>query len=112
MFCLHEYLGTTCMPGAYRGKKRASDPPEKELQMIGSHHMVLGIKPRSFVSASAPIRSVVSPAPFLVMRMCLHKCVHICGCRKTAMTGSWELPGWWVLGTEPGSSIRAALPPL
>ena len=37
MFCLHVCLCITCMPGAHRGQKRASDSLELELQMVVSH---------------------------------------------------------------------------
>jgi hypothetical protein len=28
-----------CMPGAYRGQKRVSDPPEAKMMIIVSHHV-------------------------------------------------------------------------
>lgn len=37
MFSL--YVGLcTCKPGAHRGQRRGSEPPELEFQMAGSHH--------------------------------------------------------------------------
>ena len=36
--CLHVYLCTVYMPGAFRGQKRASDPLELELTVVVSHY--------------------------------------------------------------------------
>lgn len=47
MSILRTWMWTTCEPGALGGQKRMSDPLELELQMIMSHHKVLGIQPRS-----------------------------------------------------------------
>jgi hypothetical protein len=55
MFCLDKGMCTVCVcvcvcvcvPGAHRGQKRTSEPQKLELQTVGSHHMVLGIKPGS-----------------------------------------------------------------
>ena len=49
---------TACMSvcqmcaGARGGQKSLSDPRELELQMLGSHHVVLGSKARSFGRAA------------------------------------------------------------
>lgn len=40
----HAGLYIMCTSGAYRSQKRASDPPELELQPVVSHYMALGIK--------------------------------------------------------------------
>lgn len=44
MCVLPACMYTTCMPGARGGQKRMSDPLELELQMVESHHVVLGNK--------------------------------------------------------------------
>lgn len=39
VYILPVYMNPSCVPGAYRGQKRALDSLEQELQMVVSHHM-------------------------------------------------------------------------
>jgi len=39
MLFLYVYMCTTCVPGAFHGHKRASEPLELELRVVVSHHV-------------------------------------------------------------------------
>ena len=42
MFCLHMFMHTTCVIGALKAKKKASDLLELELWMVVNHHVGAG----------------------------------------------------------------------
>lgn len=47
---------TTCVLGAYRSQKRASDSLELELKVAVNHHMGTETEPRSSVKAANPLK--------------------------------------------------------
>lgn len=43
------------MPDIYSGQRRALDPLKLELEVVISHHMVLGIKPKTSEKAASAL---------------------------------------------------------
>jgi hypothetical protein len=51
------------------GQKRVSDLLELELEMVVSHHWVLGIKPRSFPLEEQPVLLTAKPLSLSLLQI-------------------------------------------